>query len=48
MLQDFEAGRSLELEPMVHAVIELADLRGIAVSNLQMVYQLAASKQVQR
>jgi ketopantoate reductase len=34
MLQDFEAGRSLELGPVVDAVIEMAGLQGIAVDNL--------------
>jgi 2-dehydropantoate 2-reductase len=46
MLQDFAAGRALELEPIVGAVLELAQLRGVATPNLQMVYQLVKSRSV--
>ena len=44
MLQDFEAGRSLELEPIVGAVIELAHMHGVATPSLDMIYRLAANK----
>lgn len=44
MLQDFESGRSLELGPMVSAVVELAALRGVAVPNLAMCQQLVEAK----
>lgn len=35
MLQDFEAGKRLELEAIVGAVVELADLTGIAAPHLK-------------
>jgi 2-dehydropantoate 2-reductase len=38
MLQDLEAGRPLELDPIVGAVVELADRVGIAVPNLRAQY----------
>jgi len=44
MLQDYEAGRALELGPMVVAILELAEWLGVDVSNLNMVYQLVATK----
>jgi len=44
MLQDYEAGRTLELGPLVAAVVELAEWRGVDVSSLNMVYQLVATK----
>jgi len=44
MLQDFEAGRQLELGPVVAAVLELAELSGVEVPSLNMVYQLVVSK----
>jgi len=47
MLQDFEAGRALELGPIVGAVRELGALRGVAVPNLTMVHQLVQSGMLQ-
>lgn len=44
MLQDMQAGRSLELAPVAGAVLELADLAGAAAPNLAMVCRLVASK----
>jgi 2-dehydropantoate 2-reductase len=44
MLQDFEQGRSLELEALVGAVIELGRLVGIATPTIGMVYDLVAGK----
>jgi 2-dehydropantoate 2-reductase len=44
MLHDYEAGRTLELEPIVGAVLELAALKGIATPNLRMAYNLTLSK----
>jgi len=44
MLQDYEAGRALELGPVVVAILELAEWLGVDVSNLNMVYQLVATK----
>lgn len=44
MLQDLEAGRGLELGPIVGAVIELAGMRGVPVPNLTMAYELAAAR----
>lgn len=41
MLQDIEAGRSLELEPIVGAVVELADRLGISVPHTKAVYACA-------
>jgi 2-dehydropantoate 2-reductase len=38
MLQDIEAGRPIELEPVVGAVIELADRLGVAVPATRAVY----------
>ncbi len=38
MLQDLEAGRSAELEPLLGAVIELASKAGVAVPHLSAVY----------
>ena len=38
MLQDYEAGRPLELDAMVGAVIELGDRLGVAVPATQAVY----------
>ena len=40
MLQDLEKGRPLELDAIVAAVIELADLTGVAVPQLQGLYAL--------
>ena len=42
MLQDFEAGRPMELEAVVGAVVELADRVGVAVPATRAVY--AATK----
>ena len=44
MLQDFAAGRPLELGSVVDAVVELASLRGVSVSNLHMVRELVYAK----
>ncbi|HKZ78091.1 MAG TPA: 2-dehydropantoate 2-reductase [Pyrinomonadaceae bacterium] len=41
MLQDIEAGRSLELEPIVGAVVELADRLGVSVPHTRAVYACA-------
>jgi 2-dehydropantoate 2-reductase len=41
MLQDLEAGRSPELEPIVGAVVEVAEKAGVAVPNLRGVYGCA-------
>ena len=40
MLQDLEAGRRPELEPIVGAVVELADKAGVPVPNMRAVYAL--------
>ena len=42
MLQDLEAGRPLELEPIVGAVIELAGEFGVRAPHLRTVYALAS------
>jgi len=44
MLQDYEAGRPLELGPVIAAVLELAEWLGVDVSSLSMVYQLVITK----
>jgi len=44
MLQDLEAGRSLELEPIVGAVIEIAQRAGIDVPASRMLYALARAR----
>jgi 2-dehydropantoate 2-reductase len=41
MLQDLEAGRPLEVEALLGAVVELADGAGVAVPSLRTVYGLA-------
>ena len=41
MLQDLEAGRPLELEAVVGAVIELADRLGVAMPHTRTVYACA-------
>jgi 2-dehydropantoate 2-reductase len=38
MLQDYERGRALELDPIVGAVIELADRHTVAVPHLRDAY----------
>ena len=38
MLQDVEAGRPIELEPIVGAIIELAEKTGVEVPNLRAMY----------
>jgi len=38
MLQDLEVGRPIELEPIVGAVIELAEKTGVEVPNLRAMY----------
>ena len=38
MLQDLEAGRASELEPIVGSVVEMADKVGLQVPNLRAVY----------
>ena len=40
MLQDLEAGRRPEVEPIVGAVVELADKAGVPVPNMRAVYAL--------
>jgi 2-dehydropantoate 2-reductase len=42
MLQDVEAGRALELEALVGAVIELGRIAGVATPAIEHVYALAA------
>jgi 2-dehydropantoate 2-reductase len=41
MLQDLEAGRPLEIEALLGAVVELADGAGVPVPSLRVVYRLA-------
>jgi len=43
MLQDYERGRTLELDPIVGAVIELADRYGVAVPHLRRAYSALAA-----
>ncbi|MBV8689170.1 MAG: 2-dehydropantoate 2-reductase [Candidatus Eremiobacteraeota bacterium] len=45
MLQDLEAGRALEVEPIVGAVIEVADLFGAKVPAIRTIYALTRSLQ---
>jgi 2-dehydropantoate 2-reductase len=42
MLQDLEAGRPLELDPLLGAVVELGERSGVAVPLCSAVYGLAA------
>lgn len=39
MLQDAEAGRSLEIDPIIGALIEIADRRGVAVPRERALYE---------
>jgi 2-dehydropantoate 2-reductase len=41
MLQDPEAGRSMELDPVVGAVLELGDRLGVAMPHTRTVYACA-------
>ena len=41
MLQDMEAGKALELDALLGAVIEIADWRGVDVLSLKALYGLA-------
>jgi 2-dehydropantoate 2-reductase len=41
MLQDLEAGRPLELESIVGAVVELGDKLGVPMPNTKAVYACA-------
>ena len=47
MLQDLERGRPLELDAIVAAVIELADLTGVAVPQLHGLYSLTKLRAAQ-
>lgn len=40
MLQDFDAGRPIELDALLGVVIELAQMTGIATPALKLVYDL--------
>jgi 2-dehydropantoate 2-reductase len=40
MLQDLEAGRPMEIEPIIGSVVELAKLKGIAIPSTEAVYAL--------
>jgi 2-dehydropantoate 2-reductase len=40
MLQDVEAGRATELDALLGAVIELAQMVGIATPTMNLVYDL--------
>jgi len=42
MLQDLEAGRELELEPLVGAFIELGELTGVATPTIEAIYALTS------
>ena len=44
MLQDVDAGRPTELDALLGAVIELAQIAGMAVPTLQLVYDLTKSR----
>jgi 2-dehydropantoate 2-reductase len=42
MLQDLEAGRALEIDPILGAVAELADRNGLEVPNIRETYERLA------
>jgi 2-dehydropantoate 2-reductase len=44
MLQDLEAGRTLELQAIMGAVIELADAAGVPIPTIKQVYGLIAAR----
>ncbi len=46
MLQDLEAGRPTEIDPMVGSVVELGDRLGVAVPHLRTLY--ASVKQLEK
>src|SRR5690606_11440327 len=48
MLQDFEAGRPLELDALVGAVVELGDRVGVNVPATQAVYACTRMLELQR
>lgn len=45
MLQDFEAGRAMEIDPIVTAVVDLAKRRGVAVPTIETLWALTALKE---
>jgi len=45
MLQDYEAGRTMEIDPIVTAVIELANRRGVPVPTIETLWALTALKE---
>lgn len=45
MLQDFEAGRAMEIDPIVTATIDLAKRRGVAVPTMETLWALTALKE---
>lgn len=44
MLQDYQSGRSLELDPIVGAVREMGEMAGVATPTIDTVYALARKK----
>jgi 2-dehydropantoate 2-reductase len=48
MLQDLEAGKPLEIDALLGAVIELADGAGVAVPGLRTVYELVKVQELAR
>lgn len=45
MLQDFEAGRPMEIDPIITAVLDLAGRRGVPVPTIETLWALTALKE---
>ena len=44
MLQDYQSGRTLELDPIVGAVREMGEMAGVPTSTIDTIYALARKK----
>jgi 2-dehydropantoate 2-reductase len=44
MLQDLEAGRTIELDPLLGAVIELGQRHGVDVATCRLIYHLTRER----
>jgi 2-dehydropantoate 2-reductase len=44
MLQDYQSGRTLELDPIVGAVREMGEMADVATPTIDTVYALARTK----
>ena len=44
MLQDYQSGRTLELDPIVGAVREMGEMAGVPTPTIDTIYALARKK----